>query len=118
MHTTTTLTNQRSKGTPSIAQAVKELRMEFSCVKSELHDAKRENDRLKNELAKCGSLYQALSDLEISKLRRRVTFYCHPDRGGDGELMSTLNALFDCLLNVCCHQNEELCKASENGGVS
>lgn len=117
MNTTTTIANQRSKGAPSIAQAVKELRMEYSCVKTELHNAKLENDRLKSELAKCGSLYQALSNIELPKLRRRVTFYCHPDRGGDGELMSTLNALFDSLASACCLYEDAL-KASENGGVS
>jgi hypothetical protein len=38
---------------------------------------------------------RSLSTAELSTLRRRVAYYCHPDRGGDAELMRRLNVLFD-----------------------
>lgn len=31
----------------------------------------------------------------VAALRKRILFYCHPDRGGDEVLMKRLNVLFD-----------------------
>jgi hypothetical protein len=35
--------------------------------------------------------------LSLRELRRRLSFYCHPDRGGDHKLMQSINVLFDYL---------------------
>ncbi len=87
-------------GRPSMAESVARLRMEFSNIRAELQVTKSENNRLKDELDEFRSKYEALPNLEVPKLRRCVTFYCHPDRGGDDEIMSKLNVLFDFLASV------------------
>jgi hypothetical protein len=35
--------------------------------------------------------------MSLHELRRRLAFYCHPDRGGDQRLMQSINVLFDYL---------------------
>jgi hypothetical protein len=38
-----------------------------------------------------------VGQMKLRALRRQVSFYCHPDRGGDDRVMQSLNALFDYL---------------------
>ncbi len=82
--------------THSLVDAIAKLQFEFSSMKTELLQANSENAKLKGDLAKWQSC-RDLPESEIASLRRRVAFYCHPDRGGDSDLMSRLNTLFDAL---------------------
>ncbi|MBW2277116.1 MAG: hypothetical protein JRF63_06465, partial [Deltaproteobacteria bacterium] len=81
----------------SLSTTIGRLRSEFSSLRNELSDTKRENNALRSELDLWRSKYQALRGSDMASLRRNVSFYCHPDRGGNTELMSRLNALFDFL---------------------
>jgi hypothetical protein len=81
----------------SIVEAVLKLRAEFSSMKNELHLVHCENAKLRGELARWRSRCRGMPELDLSALRRRVAYYCHPDRGGDADLMSKLNTLFDFL---------------------
>jgi hypothetical protein len=42
--------------------------------------------------------------LSLHELRRRLSFYCHPDRGGDPRVMQSINVLFDYLDEAACPQ--------------
>ena len=81
---------------PSLTETIGKLWSEFSSMKQQLQQAHREINRLKNELSKTPG-HRAKPELDLASLRRRVAFYCHPDRGGDTALMSALNGLFDYL---------------------
>ena len=61
-------------------------------LRGELREAREEIKSLRGRLA-TNSIPQA----ELGSIRRQVSFYCHPDRGGNGLLMRRLNALFDIL---------------------
>jgi regulator of replication initiation timing len=86
----------------SLTETIGRLSTEFSNLKDELRDTKNENDRLRHELARWRSQCRSAPLSDTAALRRHVAFYCHPDRGGDTELMSTLNALFDFLASFEC----------------
>ncbi len=81
----------------SLVEAVAKLQFEFSSMKTELRHAHSENTRLKGDLSRWRSRCRAMPESDIASLRRRVAFYCHPDRGGDDDLMSRMNTLFDFL---------------------
>lgn len=81
----------------SLAKTIADIGVEFSNMKSKLRAAHSEITKLKNELTRRRPQYQVSSKTDFATLRRRVAFYCHPDRGGDAELMSRLNTLFDFL---------------------
>jgi hypothetical protein len=98
----------------SLAETIGRLRSEFSSLKDELRHTKGENDRLRQELVRWRSQCRSSPVSNTAALRRHVAFYCHPDRGGDGELMSTLNALFDFLASFEC--GPELCADGRQGG--
>ncbi len=87
----------RSSGTSSIADSIASLCAEFQATKEQLHELLRENSALRLELAETRAQLPTLPELDLARLRRRVAFYCHPDRGGDAGLMTVLNQLFDAL---------------------
>jgi len=92
-------TNAGGLATPegSLSDTIGRLRSEFTSLRHELRDAKSENCRLRREIDRWRARFRPLGADDIASLRRSVAFYCHPDRGGNGELMSRLNALFDVL---------------------
>lgn len=69
--------------TPTVASIQQDLRR----VKLLL----RENAALKAELA---TRPPPAPELDLESLRRKVVFYCHPDRGGDSDLLRDVLALF------------------------
>jgi hypothetical protein len=85
-----------------LAETITRLREEFAIMQQKLRDTQSENSKLKGQIAKLESGYDVLSDVDIAALRRRVAYYCHPDRGGDNELMSKVNTLFDSLGRLIC----------------
>lgn len=87
----------RSRRGQSLSDAICSLRSEFSRMEDELRTTRSENSRLRGELARWRRRYRPQQKMDLAGLRRRVAFYCHPDRGGDAELMSRLNTLFDML---------------------
>lgn len=93
---TTFIANPVAQG-GRLNQTIGRLRSEFAGLKNELANTKSENSRLQREVARWRFRFQALRVADVASLRRHVAFYCHPDRGGDAELMSCLNALFDIL---------------------
>jgi hypothetical protein len=68
----------------TLAEAVAGLRAELDRTRAQLRHA-QEIPKMK------------FSADQLTSLRRRVAFYCHPDRGGDVVLMRDLNTLFDVL---------------------
>lgn len=75
---------------PSVAartplDAVRDLRREIARISGELDRFRVLRDCIRREFADIGSL------------QRRVAFQLHPDRGGDGETLRTLNRLFGIL---------------------
>jgi hypothetical protein len=100
----------------SLTDTIGRLRSEFTSLENELRHAKSENSRLRRELTRWRSQYRSSPVSDTAALRRHVAFYCHPDRGGDGELMSTLNALFDFLAAFEC--GPELCAEGPRGGAA
>lgn len=79
----------------SLVDTVSRLCTEFSAIQKELEDARSENDKLKNELKRWRSKWNTLPRVDTSSLRRSVAFFVHPDKGGDTEIMSKLNVIFD-----------------------
>lgn len=69
--------------TPTVASIQQDLRR----VKLLL----RENAALKAELA---TRPPHAPELDLESLRRRVVFCCHPDRGGDSDLLRDVLVLF------------------------
>jgi hypothetical protein len=82
-------------GSPSLGETIDRLGSEFSNMRSSLRDANSEITRLKSELARVSPQRSVMSKRDIAALRRRVAYHCHPDRGGDVEVMTDLNLLFD-----------------------
>ena len=97
MHYTTTSPTQSSTSGPSLAGAIGELHSQFAVIQEELRFAHTELDRLRGVLFTWQAHFEKLPCLNLSSLRRHAAFYCHPDRGGNVELMSGLNVLFDIL---------------------
>jgi hypothetical protein len=89
--------NQSTSPAPggSLVETVSRLCVEFSAVQKELEDARSENHRLRTELEKWHSRWETLPSVDTSSLRRRVAYFCHPDRGGNTDLMSAINVVFD-----------------------
>ena len=82
---------------PNLVDTISELRQEFFRMKDELCEARREIRRLQGKLGRIQHLTEAMAAIDIDALRRKVACYCHPDRGGDGEVMSTINMVLDYL---------------------
>ena len=55
---------------------------------------------LKAELHTLRRFQRTLRTIDLPGLRRDVAFYCHPDRGGDGNVMRRVNLLFDSLMDT------------------
>lgn len=89
----TTRTQPASRLTDAIAL----LRDQFSTLQQELDGLRAENERLHSELAAIRYERRQLQGVNLRSLRRRVAVYCHPDRGGNNEVMCNLNTLFDAL---------------------
>lgn len=83
-----------------LVETIAQLRSEFINLRTELLKAHDENARLKSELDKSRQVTSDKSSFDLLSLRRRVAFCCHPDRGGDIELMKDINLLFDSLLQT------------------
>jgi hypothetical protein len=69
----------------SLSEAVGAFCRDMVRLREELKEARLEIARLRKQLG----------DVELRSLRRRVSFHCHPDRGGDERVMQRVNALFD-----------------------
>jgi len=65
-------------------------------LRGELREAREEIIALRRELAMSAES-RAIPQEELGSIRRQVSFYCHPDRGGNGLLMRRLNVIFDFL---------------------
>jgi hypothetical protein len=94
---TVTTTNTSSKPSASLAETVGAFRRDMVRLRAELQEAHREIGRLKRELGQVPAAPPVAGKTKLRVLRRQVSFYCHPDRGGDENLMKSLNALFDYL---------------------
>ena len=75
----------------SLSETVGAFCKDVARMRSEIHAANKEIARLRKKLA--------VRDTKIQKpnfraLRRQISFYCHPDRGGDDNLMRRVNLLF------------------------
>jgi hypothetical protein len=81
----------------SVVDMVARLRADFSNTKSELNNARIENNRLKRALKRQQSQNDITTEFDLPSLRRAVAFYCHPDRGGSDVIMSKVNTFFDFL---------------------
>lgn len=92
---------------PSLGETITRLGTEFLHMKSSLREAKSEIARLRGELARLRLPRRRLPKADMASLRRQVAYHCHPDRGGDAELMSNLNTLFDFLENLEASQGEK-----------
>lgn len=82
-------------GSVSLVETIATLNDQFANMRENLRDAHSEIDRLSDELHIWETLCRAIPDLDLASLRRQTAFRCHPDRGGDEQLMSSLNVLFD-----------------------
>lgn len=75
------------------------LEEECHATKTELRKMLRENITLRARLGRRPPTnLHGMPNVDLPALRRRTAYYCHPDRGGDGELMRRLNTLFDFLI--------------------
>jgi hypothetical protein len=79
----------------TLVDTIAELKREFTRIQDELREARGEISRLRRKLGRRRLLSRAVSEIDIESLRRKVACFCHPDRGGDNELMSTINMLLD-----------------------
>jgi hypothetical protein len=73
-------------------------------LRRRLREAEGEIRRLQTELGLkkgLGPPPGIIGELNLRSLRRQLSFYCHPDRGGDERLMKRVNALFDHLESEC-----------------
>ena len=85
---------------PTLSEAVGAFCKDMLRLRDQLHEAHQEICRLKKELGQktVPSRPSRLpGQTKLRALRRQVSFYCHPDRGGDERLMQNMNALFDYL---------------------
>ena len=81
----------------TLVDTITELKREFARMQEELREAHGEINRLQRKLDRRGSLSRFAPEVDVESLRRKVAVCCHPDRGGDNELMSTMNMLLDLL---------------------
>jgi hypothetical protein len=96
MNATATQRNVVVSG-PSLVESIASFVREFRQLKSELQAAARETAALRREVNDWRARHRQLSRVDVAALRRRLAFQYHPDRGGDAELMSTLNSFFDAI---------------------
>lgn len=94
-------TGRRGREGPALRErsvvAVAKLRNRFADLDTRLREAHGEIARLEGELARWRARYRAAQRIDVPWLRRQVAYYCHPDRGGDGNLMTSVNVVFDFL---------------------
>jgi len=86
-------------GRPSLVESIAGLGAKFLAIRDELQNARIEIAKLKNKLAQLRNQREVLPVSDVAVLRRRIAYYCHPDRGGDVGLMREINILFDALEN-------------------
>ncbi len=77
--------------------------IKLALVEDEMTSITTMIDKLKTELRIARLEIQRLTldvPFDVVTLRRKIAFYCHPDRGGDADVMRNVNALFDALLRA------------------
>lgn len=111
MQRTTAMNGTISMKRLSLVDSIEELQFRFANMKDELRDAYGEIARLRGTMAELETGFGGLPSTNVSALRRRVAFYCHPDRGGDGSVMGVLNTIFDFMEN-----SQALISDAEEGG--
>jgi len=79
----------------SLRDTIADVRGDLSTMRLELAEARAENHRLRAQMERQSTRRSPLRSGELAALRRAVAFHCHPDRGGDDQVMRQLNALFD-----------------------
>jgi len=89
----------------SLGATISNLGAQFSQMRTSLAAAKNEISRLRTELAKLRPSRKRMPKADVASLRRKVAYHCHPDRGGDTDLMSNMNTLFDYL--ECVEQSQK-----------
>lgn len=97
MQLAATITSTELAESPSLGETITRLGTEFLHMKTSLREAQCEIARLRGELARLRFPKRRMPNADVAALRRQVAYHCHPDRGGDPELMSNLNTLFDFL---------------------
>ncbi len=95
MYSAAALRSSGPVGSVSLVETIATLNDEFANMREDLRDAHTEIDRLSEELYIWEDLRGELPEIDLASLRRQAAFRCHPDRGGDAHLMSSLNVLFD-----------------------
>jgi hypothetical protein len=75
--------------------AVSRIRTQFAAMKEELEESRYVIASLQSDLRCKRAKQRAVNEVPVAALRRQIAFRLHPDRGGDGEMMARLNALFD-----------------------
>lgn len=95
MRTNTAIQQSVPPAGPSLVGTISSLCVDFRNMKVELQNALREVAALRREVSGLRSRQHKLSQLDVTALRRRMAFEHHPDRGGDPDLMTTLNAFLD-----------------------
>lgn len=78
-----------------LGAAIAQVKSELSQMRDELQAARAEVARLKRTLGWRTTHEHNFSQTNIRRLRREVALYCHPDRGGDLDVMRRVNSLFD-----------------------
>ncbi len=101
----------------NLIETITELKREFGRMQEELREKDAEIERLKCRLEKRTPVSQAVSEVDIESVRRKIASFCHPDRGGDTELMSTVNMLLD-LFDEQESGPEQLVNSRQAGGVA
>ena len=115
MENTATISSALTVQGRPLSETIARFRAEFATMKNELRDIQRENTALKQEIAKWQSRSRIIPETDLSALRRHVAYYCHPDRGGDANLMSRLNTLFDSL--AAFEDTKRQCLYDNDGGT-
>lgn len=84
---------------PSLGDTIGAFCQDVLRLRRQLQDARAEIRALKDALSvkqRTERIHRPkLSPTSLRKLRRQLTFVCHPDRGGDAMLMKNVNWLFD-----------------------
>jgi hypothetical protein len=89
----------------SLSQTIGVFCRDMVRLRHRLQEAEGEIRRLQKELGLRKKEIEPppgiVGELNLRSLRRQLSFYCHPDRGGDERLMKRVNALFDHLESEC-----------------
>jgi hypothetical protein len=88
--------------------AVSQIRTQFAAMKAELEESRYMIAILQSDLRCKRAKQRTVNELPVAALRRQIAFRLHPDRGGDGETMARLNALFDLIESLQDDQNVNL----------